>query len=137
MILITTDLTLIRRLSGGRNHDRMTRKPRWITRFAAFVIHGCRDLPGSIERTIDRNHSAGVLRKLNTLAGDCFELRDELLCTTAGTVNTPTKSSTATALTIRFIDIAPPPDQFAPPATMPRLRIRLCLQTNVESVSPV
>ena len=33
----------------------MTEKPRWIARFAAFAIPGCRDLPGSIDRTTDRN----------------------------------------------------------------------------------
>ncbi len=32
-------------------------KPRWIRRFAAFVILRCRDLPGSIDRTIDRTIS--------------------------------------------------------------------------------
>ena len=29
-------------------------KPRWIARFAAFVIPRCRDLPGSIDRITDR-----------------------------------------------------------------------------------
>jgi len=51
------DLTLIRRLRGGRNHGRMTVKPRWITRFAAFASPRCRDLPGSIDRTTDRTLS--------------------------------------------------------------------------------
>jgi len=32
----------------------MTEIRRWIARFAAFAILGCRDLPGSIDRTIDR-----------------------------------------------------------------------------------
>ena len=54
MILITTDLMLIRRPSRGRNHGRMTVKPRWIARFAAFAIPRCRDLLGSIDRTTDR-----------------------------------------------------------------------------------
>ena len=49
-----SDLTLIRRLSRGRNHGRMTVKPRWIARFAAFASPRCRDLPVSIDRTTDR-----------------------------------------------------------------------------------
>ncbi len=49
------DLTLIRRPKGWPDHGRMTQKPRWIARFAAFAILGCRDLQGSIDRTIDRS----------------------------------------------------------------------------------
>ena len=51
------DLLLIRRLSRGRNHGKMTEKPRWTARFAAFAILRCRDLPGSIDRTTDRTRS--------------------------------------------------------------------------------
>ncbi len=32
-------------------------KPRWIARFAAFAILGCRDLPGSIDRMTDRTRN--------------------------------------------------------------------------------
>ena len=53
--VLAASLTLIRRLSRGRNHGRMTEKPRWIARFAALATPRCRDLPGSIDRTIDRN----------------------------------------------------------------------------------
>ena len=41
----------------------MTEKPRWIERFAAFAAIRCRDLPGSIDRTTDRSHSDGVVRR--------------------------------------------------------------------------
>ncbi len=33
-------------------------KPRWIARFAAFVIPRCRDLPSSIDRTTDRTRDS-------------------------------------------------------------------------------
>ncbi len=48
------DLTLIRRPSRGPNHGRTPENPDGSHDFAAFVIPGCRDLPGSIDRRIDR-----------------------------------------------------------------------------------